>query len=84
MNEEVGRDVAVPATYKVLNGHPQGFRDIMLGRPPPGFYDPDKLVANANRCSPVVIVPGCFLGVMNATGAIGYRHTQRYAPTSRP
>ncbi|WP_084708243.1 YfcC family protein [Marinobacter psychrophilus] len=79
MNEEVGRDVAVPGTYKVVDANPQGFVDIMLA-PTAGFYDPDSYVANAIDVALFVIFLGGFLGVMNATGAIdtGIRSAMRH------
>ena len=30
MNEEVGREVAVPGTYQVVEPSPQGFMDVLL------------------------------------------------------
>ena len=42
MNEEVGREVAVPGTYQTVEANPQGFVDIMLVLTA-GFYDPGKL-----------------------------------------
>jgi uncharacterized ion transporter superfamily protein YfcC len=79
MNEEVGRDVAVPGTYKAVEANPQGFVDIMLA-PTAGFYDPDSYVANAIDVALFVIFLGGFLGVMNATGAIdtGIRSAMRH------
>ncbi|WP_372966251.1 YfcC family protein [Marinobacter sp.] len=79
MNEEVGREVAVPGTYQVVEPNPQGFMDIMLA-PTSGFYDPDSYVANAIDVALFVIFLGGFLGVMNATGAIdtGIRSAMRH------
>ena len=79
MNEEVGREVALPGTYKVVEANPQGFVDIMLA-PTAGFYDPDSYVANAIDVALFVIFLGGFLGVMNATGAIdtGIRSAMRH------
>ena len=48
MNEEVGREVAVPGTYETVDPNPQGFVDVMLA-PTAGFYDPDSYAANAIR-----------------------------------
>ncbi len=47
MNEEVGREVAVPGTYQIVDPNPQGFVDVMLAPPTGGFYDPDSYAANA-------------------------------------
>jgi len=69
MNEEVGREVAVPGTYQTVEPNPQGFVDVMLA-PTAGFYDPDSYVANAIDVALFVLFLGGFLGVMNATGAI--------------
>ncbi|GGY74737.1 YfcC family protein [Marinobacter zhanjiangensis] len=69
MNEEVGREVAVPGTYETVDPNPQGFVDVMLA-PTAGFYDPDSYVANAIDVALFVLFLGGFLGVMNATGAI--------------
>ncbi|WP_417543329.1 YfcC family protein [Marinobacter sp.] len=79
MNEEVGREVAVPGTYQTVDPHPQGFMDIMLA-PTAGFYDPDSYVANAIDVALFVLFLGGFLGVMNATGAIdtGIRSAMRH------
>lgn len=79
MNEEVGRDVAVPGTYQTVDPNPQGFMEIMLA-PTAGFYDPDSYVANAIDVALFVLFLGGFLGVMNATGAIdtGIRSAMRH------
>jgi len=69
MNEEVGREVAVPGTYETVEPNPQGFVDVMLA-PTAGFYDPDSYAANAIDVALFVLFLGGFLGVMNATGAI--------------
>ncbi|MCP8688818.1 YfcC family protein [Marinobacterium sedimentorum] len=79
MNEEVGREVAVPGTYQTVDPNPQGFVDIMLA-PTAGFYDPDSYAANAIDVALFVLFLGGFLGVMNATGAIdtGIRSAMRH------
>ena len=79
MNEEVGREVAVPGTYQTVDPNPQGFMDIMLA-PTAGFYDPDSYAANAIDVALFVLFLGGFLGVMNATGAIdtGIRSAMRH------
>lgn len=69
MNEEVGREIAVPGTYVTADSNPQGFVDIMLA-PTAGFYDPDSYAANAIDVALFVLFLGGFLGVINATGAI--------------
>lgn len=69
MNEEIGREVAVPGTYETVEPNPQGFVDVMLA-PTAGFYDPDSYAANAIDVALFVLFLGGFLGVMNATGAI--------------
>ncbi|EHJ92618.1 YfcC family protein [Vreelandella boliviensis] len=69
MNEEVGREVAVPGTYETVDSNPQGFVDVMLA-PTAGFYDPESYAANAIDVALFVLFLGGFLGVINATGAI--------------
>ncbi|PKM31248.1 MAG: C4-dicarboxylate ABC transporter [Gammaproteobacteria bacterium HGW-Gammaproteobacteria-11] len=79
MNESVGREVAVPGTYELVEANPQGFVDVMLA-PTAGFYDPDSYAANAIDVALFVLFLGGFLGVMNATGAIdtGIRSAMRH------
>ncbi|MGO1232950.1 MAG: YfcC family protein [Marinobacter sp.] len=79
MNEEVGREVAVPGTYQTVDPNPQGFVDVMLA-PTAGFYDPESYAANAIDVALFVLFLGGFLGVMNATGAIdtGIRSAMRH------
>lgn len=69
MNEEVGREMAVPGTYQTVEPNPQGFVDVMLA-PVAGFYDPDSYAANAIDVALFVLLLGGFLGVVNATNAI--------------
>ncbi len=78
MSDEVGREVAVPGTYQVVEAKQQGFVDVMLA-PTAGFYDPDSYMANAIDVALFVLFLGGFLGVMNATGAIdtGIRSAMR-------
>ena len=78
MSAEVGREIAVPGTYQVVEAKPQGFVDVMLA-PTAGFYNPDSYVANAIDVALFVLFLGGFLGVMNATGAIdtGIRSAMR-------
>ena len=78
MNEEVGREVAVPGTYQTVESNPQSLIDILLA-PIGGFYDPDSYAANAIDVALFVLMLGGFLGVVNATGAIntGIRQSMR-------
>ena len=69
MNEEVGREIAVPGTYQTVEANPQGFMDVILA-PVAGFYDPDSYAANAIDVALFVLLLGGFLGVVNATNAI--------------
>jgi len=78
MNEDVGRAVAVPETYKTVEANPQGPIDVLLA-PIAGFYDPESYAANAIDVALFVLLLGGFLGVVNATGAIdtGIRSAMR-------
>ena len=78
MNEEVGREVAVPGTYQTVESNPQSLIDVLLA-PIAGFYDPDSYAANAIDVALFVLMLGGFLGVVNATGAIntGIRQSMR-------
>lgn len=69
LNEAIGREVAVPGTYAVVEANPQGPIDVLLA-PIAGFYDPDSYAANAIDVALFVLLLGGFLGVVNATGAI--------------
>ncbi|MEJ6396152.1 YfcC family protein [Gymnodinialimonas sp. 2305UL16-5] len=69
LNEEVGREVAIPGTYAEVDANPQGLIDVLLA-PIAGFYDPDSYAANAIDVALFVLLLGGFLGVVNATGAI--------------
>lgn len=69
MNELVGREIAVPGTYRTVEANPQGIIDILLA-PTAGFYDPGSYAANAIDVALFVLFLGGFLGVVNATGAI--------------
>ncbi|MDJ0683739.1 MAG: YfcC family protein [Alphaproteobacteria bacterium] len=68
-NEELGREVPVPGTYKQVEPNPQGFTDVVLA-PIAGFFDPDTYEANAVDVALFVLVIGGFLGVVTKTGAI--------------
>ena len=59
MNEEVGREVAVPGTYQTVEANPQGFVDILLA-PTAGFYDTDSYAANAIDVALFVLFLGAF------------------------
>ena len=78
MNEEVGREVAVPDTYETVEANPQGPIDVLMA-PIGGFYDPDSYAANAIDVALFVLLLGGFLGVVNATGSIdtGMRSAMR-------
>ena len=78
MNEEVGREVAVPGTYQTVESNPQTLIDVLLA-PIGGFYNPDSYAANAIDVALFVLMLGGFLGVVNATGAIntGIRQSMR-------
>ena len=78
MNEEVGREVAVPGTYQTVDPNPQGPIDVLLA-PIGGFYNPDSYAANAIDVALFVLFLGGFLGVVNATGSIntGIRSAMR-------
>lgn len=69
MSESVGREIAVPGTYRRVDANPQGFVDVMLA-PIAGFYDPDSYKAQAIDVALFVLLLGGFLGVVNATRAI--------------
>ena len=78
MNEGIGREVAVPGTYKVVEANPQGPIDVLMA-PIAGFYAPDSYAANAIDVALFVLMLGGFLGVVNATGSIdtGMRSAMR-------
>lgn len=78
MNQDVGREVAVPETYKTVEANPQGPIDVLLA-PIAGFYDPDSYAANAIDVALFVLLLGGFLGVVNATRTIdtGIRSAMR-------
>src|SRR6056297_673620 len=69
LNEEIGREVAVPGTYEAVEPNPQGPIDVLMA-PIAGFYDPDSYAANAIDVALFVLLLGGFLGVVNATGSI--------------
>ena len=59
MSAEVGREIAVPGTYQVVEAKPQGFVDVMLA-PTAGFYNLDSYVANAIDVALFVLFLGGF------------------------
>lgn len=68
-NEALGREVAVPGTYKAVEAAPQSLFDVFLA-PVNGFYSQAAGTANAIDVSLFVLIIGGFLGVVNSTGAI--------------
>ncbi|MBZ0215400.1 MAG: hypothetical protein K8F25_02505, partial [Fimbriimonadaceae bacterium] len=68
-NEALGREVAVPGTYKIVEAAPQSVFDIFFA-PVNGFYSQSAGTANAIDVSLFVLIIGGFLGVVNSTGAI--------------
>lgn len=68
-NEVLGREVAVPGTYKPVAATPQSVVDVFLA-PVNGFYSQAEGTANAIDVSLFVLIIGGFLGVVNGTGAI--------------
>lgn len=78
MNQEIGREVAVPGTYQTVKANPQGPIDVLLA-PIGGFYDPESNTANAIDVALFVLLLGGFLGVVNATRSIdtGMRSAMR-------
>jgi uncharacterized ion transporter superfamily protein YfcC len=78
LNEEIGREVAVPGTYQTVESNPQGPIDVLLA-PIGGFYNPESNMANAIDVALFVLLLGGFLGVVNATGSIdtGMRSAMR-------
>lgn len=68
-NEALGREVAVPGTYKSVAATPQSVLDVFLA-PINGFYNQTEGTANAIDVSLFVLIIGGFLGVVNGTGAI--------------
>ncbi|WP_256372878.1 hypothetical protein [Breoghania sp. L-A4] len=78
MNQEIGREVAVPGTYQTVESNPQGPVEVLLA-PIGGFYNPESNMANAIDVALFVLLLGGFLGVVNATGSIdtGMRSAMR-------
>ncbi len=68
-NEALGREVAVPGTYKTVEAVPQSIFDVFFA-PVNGFYSQAAGTANAVDVSLFVLIIGGFLGVVNSTGAI--------------
>jgi len=68
-NEALGKDVAVPGSYHLVEPNPQGFKAIIMA-PIAGLYDPDSYQANAIDVAVFVLMIGGFIGVVSKTGAI--------------
>jgi uncharacterized ion transporter superfamily protein YfcC len=68
-NEQIGKDVPVPDSFKSVESNPQGIGDVLLA-PINGFYDIDSYEARAIDVALFVLMIGGFLGVVNKTGAI--------------
>jgi uncharacterized ion transporter superfamily protein YfcC len=68
-NEQIGKDVPVPGSFKSVEANPQGVGDVLLA-PINGFYDIDSYEARAIDVALFVLMIGGFLGVVNKTGAI--------------
>lgn len=83
MNEEVGREVAVPGTYQVVESSPQGFMDVLLA-PTAGFYDPDSYVANAVDVALFILFLGGFFGRSECHRLDRHRYSQRNAAVGGP
>jgi len=68
-NEALGREVAVPGTYKAVEAAPQSLFDIFLA-PVNGFYSQSAGTANAIDVSLfVLIIGGIYGGIFTATEA---------------
>ena len=68
-NEQLGKDVPVPGTFKSVEPNPQGIEDVLLA-PINGFYNIDSYEAAAIDVALFILMIGGFLGVVNKTGAI--------------
>jgi uncharacterized ion transporter superfamily protein YfcC len=66
---ELGQEVPVPGSYKLVKPNPQGVADVFLA-PIGGFYDSETGTARAVDVALFVLIIGGFLGVVNSTGAI--------------
>lgn len=68
-NEQLGKPVPVPGSFKRVESNPQGIDDLLLA-PINGFYDSESYQARAIDVALFVLIIGGFLGVVNKTGAI--------------
>lgn len=69
LNEQLGKSVPVPGSFKSVASNPQGIDDLLLA-PINGFYDSETYQARAIDVALFVLIIGGFLGVVNKTGAI--------------
>ena len=69
LNEELGREVPIPGTYRQVEPNPQGVFDVAMA-PIAGFFDPVSYEARAIDVALFVLIIGGFLGVVTKTGAI--------------
>ncbi|WP_421707466.1 YfcC family protein [Algihabitans sp.] len=69
LNEELGREVPIPGTYRQVEPNPQGVLDVAMA-PIAGFFDPVSYEARAIDVALFVLIIGGFLGVVTKTGAI--------------
>ena len=68
-NEQLGKEVPVPGSFKSVDPNPQGIWDVLLA-PINGFYNIDSYEAAAIDVALFVLIIGGFLGVVNKTGSI--------------
>jgi len=68
-NEQLGKEVPVPGSFKSVEPNPQGIWDVLLA-PINGFYNIDSYQAAAIDVALFVLIIGGFLGVVNKTGSI--------------
>lgn len=69
MNDDLGKEVPVTGTYKVVESNPQGVVDVLMA-PIDGLYDHNTYEAAAIDVSLFILVIGGFLGLVTKTGAI--------------
>ena len=69
MNDDLGKEVPVTGTYKVVDSNPQGIVDVLMA-PIDGLYDHNTYEAAAIDVSLFILVIGGFLGLVTKTGAI--------------
>lgn len=68
-NEQLGREVPIPGSYKIVEASPQGLFDTLMA-PISGFYNPSTYEVGAIDVSLFVLMVGGFLAVVTKTGAI--------------